>query len=279
MKTAIRMFALFFLVVSMLPWGAAHARPETSDDRTLSPYFFVKSDDPALDRLPLKATSASVRISGVIADVLVTQIYKNEGKKPIEAVYVFPASTRAAVYGMKMTIGKRVIEAKIKKRDEARRDYEKARDQGKNASLLEQQRPNVFQMNVANIMPGDEIRVELSYTELLVPESGEYQFVYPTVVGPRYSNQPAADAPPSEKWVASPYLHEGKKPPYAFDLKVKLASGIPLKEIASSSHTVDVSYSGPSRAAVRLSSKDKAGGNRDFILTDRKSTRLNSSHT
>ena len=58
-------------------------------------------------------------------------VYKNEGKKPLEAIYVFPASTRAAVYGMKMTIGKRVIEAKIKKRDEARRDYEQARDQGR----------------------------------------------------------------------------------------------------------------------------------------------------
>lgn len=74
MKPAIRMFALLFLVVSMMPWGAAYARPETSDDRTLSPYFFVKSDDASLDRLPLKSTFASVRISGVIADVLVTQL-------------------------------------------------------------------------------------------------------------------------------------------------------------------------------------------------------------
>ena len=120
--------------------------------------------------------------------MLVTQVYKNDGKKPLEAIYIFPASTRAAVYGMKMTIGKRVIEAKIKKRDEARREYEQARDAGKNASLLEQQRPNVFQMNVANIMPGDEIKVELKYTELLVPTDRVYEFVYPTVVGPRYSN-------------------------------------------------------------------------------------------
>ena len=75
-------------------------------------------------------------ITGVIADVLVTQVYKNEGRKPLEAVYVFPASTRAAVYGMKMTIGERVIEAKIKKRDEARREYEQARErQGKTASF------------------------------------------------------------------------------------------------------------------------------------------------
>ncbi|HTZ40184.1 MAG TPA: VIT domain-containing protein, partial [Syntrophales bacterium] len=103
MKPAIRLTIIFLVAAVLVPWSAAHARPETQDDRTLSPYFFVKSGDPALDRLPLKSTSAAVRISGVIADVLVTQLYRNEGKKPLEAIYVFPASTRAAVYGMKMT--------------------------------------------------------------------------------------------------------------------------------------------------------------------------------
>ncbi|HBA55343.1 MAG TPA: trypsin, partial [Syntrophorhabdus aromaticivorans] len=182
--------------------------------------FFVKSDDPDTDRLPLKSTSAEVNIAGVIADVKVAQVYKNEGKKPIEAIYIFPASTRAAVYGMKMTIGKRVIEAKINKREEARRQYEEARDQGKSASLLEQRRPNVFQMNVANIMPGDEIRVDLKYTELLVPTDKIYEFAYPTVVGPRYSNQSAETAPPSERWVQNPYLRQGKAPTYGFDITV-----------------------------------------------------------
>src|SRR4030042_582150 len=161
-----------FVIIALVPvfcWSQAAGQQQVSEDRTLSPYFFVQSDNPDTDRLPLKSTLASVHISGVIADVLVTQVYKNDGKRPLEAVYVFPASTRAAVYGMKMTIGRRVIEARIKKRDEAARDYEKAREAGKSASLLEQQRPNVFQMNVANIMPGDTIKVELKYTELLVP--------------------------------------------------------------------------------------------------------------
>jgi Ca-activated chloride channel family protein len=87
---------------------------------------------------------------------------------------------------MKMTIGQRTIVAKINKREEARKEYEQAKKAGKSASLLEQQRPNVFQMNVANIMPGDLIKVELNYTELITPEDGVYEFVYPTVVGPRY---------------------------------------------------------------------------------------------
>ena len=235
-------------------------------DKTLSPYFFVKSDSPEVDQLPLKSTSVAVDIAGVIADVRVVQVYKNEGQRVIEAVYVFPASTKAAVNGMKMTIGERTITAQIRKREEARQAYEEAKQQGKSASLLEQQRPNVFQMNVANILPGDEIRTELHYTELLAPSEAIYQFVYPTVVGPRYSNQPASQAPPSERWVENPYLHEKEKPPYTFDITTHLSTGIPLQQITCSSHQVDISYEDPSRATVKLAAKEEFGGNRDFIL-------------
>lgn len=222
---------LVILVILLLAASGSQAfgQPGESEDRTLSPYFFVNSDNPDTDRLPLKSTSAAVTISGVIADVLVAQVYKNDGKKPLEVIYIFPASTRAAVYGMKMTIGKRVIEAKIKKRDQARREYEQARNEGKNASLLEQQRPNVFQMNVANIMPGDEIRVELKYTELLVPTDRVYEFVYPTVVGPRYSNAKASNVSPSEHWVENPYLRQGKLSATTFNITVALNAGSLLR--------------------------------------------------
>ena len=219
-----------------------------------------------MDQLPLKSTSANVNIAGVIADVTVTQVYKNEGKKALEAIYVFPASTKAAVYGMKMTIGKRVIEARVNKRDEARRQYEQARDAGKSASLLEQQRPNVFQMNVANIMPGDEIKVELKYTELIVPTNRIYEFVYPTVVGPRYSNQTEEIAPPSERWVKNPYLHTGELPSYAFDINVRLTAGLPVNEIKSTSHKVNTVYTSPKNAMVTLDKTEKYGGNRDYVL-------------
>jgi Ca-activated chloride channel family protein len=273
MKCVTKLFVLLVMICSIIFASGLQtsARTESqisseSGDKTLSPYFFVKSDDPLIDQLPLKATSALVNISGVIADVTVTQVYKNEGMKAIEAIYIFPASTRAAVYGMKMLIGKRVIEAKIKKRDEARRDYEQARDQGKSAALLEQQRPNVFQMNVANIMPGDEIKVELKYTELLIPTDRVYEFAYPTVVGPRYSNTQEATASPSDKWVMNPYLHEGTKPTYSFDIVVNIAAGMPIKELASTSHKVNASYASPSTAKVVLDKSDKTGGNRDYIL-------------
>jgi Ca-activated chloride channel homolog len=268
MKQLSKVTAMLTLLLLLAGWmaEARQIKVEKADDKTLSPYFLVKSDDPATDQLPLKSTSANVDISGVIADVKVTQVYRNEGKRPIEAIYVFPASTRAAVYGMKMTIGKRVIVAKINKREEARKQYEQARQQGKSASLLEQQRPNVFQMNVANIMPGDAIKVELSYTELLVPEDRVYEFVYPTVVGPRYSNQPAETAAPGDKWVANPYTHEGEAPLYTFDMSVNLNTGIQVRDISCDSHKVNVSYDGPATAAIKLDASEKNGGNRDYIL-------------
>jgi len=266
MKKIKRRLIVICAVLSVFSATQVFSQSMESEDRTLSPYFFVNSDDPATDRLPLKSTSTSVNISGVIADVLVTQVYKNDGKKPLEAIYIFPASTRAAVYGMKMTIGKRVIEAKIKKRDEARREYEQARDAGKSASLLEQQRPNVFQMSVANIMPGDEIKVELKYTELLVPTNRVYEFVYPTVVGPRYSNQKASSASPAEHWVENPYLHQGQLSATTFDINVVINAGMPIKDLACTSHKVNAVFSAPSVAKVSLDKADKHGGNRDYIL-------------
>ena len=82
-------------------------------------------------------------------------------------------------------------------------------------------------MNVANILPGDEVKVELKYLELVRAEDKVYEFVYPTVVGPRYANQPAAGAPDTEKWVASPYLHEGQAPPYTFGLNAEVRGACP----------------------------------------------------
>ena len=262
----LRALAAAGAIFSLLLGTTAYSQPRESEDRTLSPYFFLKSDDPEVDQLPLRSTSAVVNISGVIADVLVTQIYKNEGKRPLEAIYVFPASTRVAVYGMKMTLGERVITAKINKREDARREYEQARQQGKSASLLEQQRPNVFQMNVANILPGDEIKVELNYTELLVPTDRVYEFVYPTVVGPRYSNHPTETASPSEQWVENPYLHQGKPPSDTFDITASLAAGLPIRDIESPSHKLAITYSGPAVATIRLDKSEELDGNRDYIL-------------
>ncbi len=237
-----------------------------STDATLSPYFFVKSADASVDQLPLKFTSAKVAIAGVIADVKVTQVYRNTGTKALEAIYVFPGSTRSAVYGMTMTIGERVLKAQIKERGQARADYEQAKQQGRSASLLEQQRPNVFQMNVANILPGDEIKVELSYTELLVPTDATYAFVYPTVVGPRYAGKAGTESSTGEPWVANPYTHAGEKSATTFDLEVKLSAGMAIQRMACDTHKTSIAYDGKAQATLRLDPSEAQGGNRDVIV-------------
>ena len=188
------------------------AAGENQDDKTLSPYFLIEDGDSSVDRFPLKETHVTVRISGVIADVVVRQKYYNGGTRPINARYIFPASTRAAVHSMKMIIGEEVVVAQVKERNAAQQEFDNAKNEGMSASLLKQQRPNVFSMNVANILTNDTIDIELRYTELLVPTEKTYEFVYPTVVGPRYSNQPEATAPETDLWVKNPYLKEDQAP-------------------------------------------------------------------
>lgn len=236
---------------------------QENDDYTLSPYFLVSCTDSTTDRLPLKETSATVNICGVIADVTVNQRYCNEGENVLEAIYVFPASTRAAVYSMKMSLGDRILLAKIEEKEKAREDYEQAIEDGHTASLLEQERANVFKMTVGNILPGDTIDIEMKYTELLIPVDGEYSFVYPTVVGPRYVSVSEDSA--STNWTGSPWTPEGEQPLYDFSMQVKLNAGLQIGNIYCPSHdSVEIVTEGKSATCRLLSKKE---GNRDFILT------------
>jgi Ca-activated chloride channel family protein len=235
-------------------------------ERTLSPYFFVENGDPSLDALPLASTKVDVAITGVVADVTVTQRYENRGKRPIHAKYVFPASTRAAVSGMRMTIGNHVIVARIKEREQAKREFLAHKEAGKNATLLEEERPNVFTMSVANVMPGDRIDVTLRYTELLVPTDGTYEFVYPTVVGPRYSNQSAKSARARDRFVATPYLRSGEAPPSTFELEGTLSTGIPIRALSSTSHHLKDARDNPNFARFAIDDPEARGENRDFVL-------------
>ncbi len=262
--------AACFITLTLRPAHAQDRDSAAPRQKTESPYFFVKSGEPGVDLLPLKATKVDVRISGVIADVTVTQHYRNEGQRAIEAKYVFPGSTRAAVYGMNVRLADRLITADIREKQQARIEYDSAKKEGKTAALLEQHLPNVFQMNVANILPGDDVKVELRYTELLVPQSGNYQFVFPTVVGPRYNSPQSENS--QAQWVAKPYLPAGQPPATAFDIKVQLSTPIGLKEVRSNSHNIELQKgtetgdAGSKTASVSLRPGTGPANNRDFIL-------------
>lgn len=261
-----QLFILLGWVIIITASSVQATSESPKKSRTFSPYFWVEGDDSSIENFPLKNTAVDVAITGVIANVTVRQRYSNMGGEPINGRYIFPGSTRAAVHGMKMIIGERVIRAKIKEKEEARTTYETAKKQGKNASLLEQQRPNVFSMEVANIMPGDTIEVELQYTEMLVPESGTYEFVYPTVAGPRYNSVSSESGSRGEQWMKNPHLTQGSEPHTKFDISVYLAAGMPLEEVSCQTHETNVNFEDDSRAHIALLQPEKFGGDRDYIL-------------
>jgi Ca-activated chloride channel homolog len=262
MRLNVRTICLVLIAISALSLtGSA----QTQDDKTLAPYFFVQGD-PNLDHLPLKDTRVQIDVSGVIADVKVTQTYRNEGSRPINARYVFPASTRAAVYAMRMRIGDQVIVAKIKEREQAKQEFDKAKQEGKSASLLEQDRPNVFSMSLANLIPGEQVEVELRYTELLAPTDGVYEVVFPTVVGPRYSSKPESSASEEDKLVKNPYLHQGVKPTSSLHISARISAGVPIRDLICTSHQISPQWHSPAVAHLTLDNTAQFEGNRDFIL-------------
>jgi Ca-activated chloride channel family protein len=128
--------------------------------------------------------------------VVVTQQFENPFPEKIEAVYTFPLPQNAAVYDMTMIVGDRTVRGKILPRDEAQAVYEAAKAGGQVASLLDQQRPNIFTQSVANILPGEQVKITISYVETLSYVNGSYEFVFPMVVGPRY-------VPGSPVWIHS----------------------------------------------------------------------------
>src|ERR1700682_2924134 len=135
---------------------------------------------------PLKHTEVKAQISGFLSRVVVTQEFENPFKEKIEAVYTFPLPQNAAVDDMTMIVGDRTVRGKILRREEAQAVYEAAKTNGQRASLLDQERPNIFTQSVANILPGEQIKITISYVETLKYEEGAYEFVFPMVVGPRY---------------------------------------------------------------------------------------------
>jgi Ca-activated chloride channel homolog len=266
LKSLIKINFIQVCLIIGITFSAIATESENSMDQTGAPYFSVNSQDPKIDSLPLKSTDVKVNIAGVIADVTVTQEYQNQGQKPLEAIYVFPASSRAAVYGMTMRIGERTIIAKIDEKQAARQSYENAKNAGQSASLLEQQRPNVFQMNVANILPGDIIKVELKYTELLIPKDAVYEFIYPTVVGPRYTGPQGDYQKPSENWTENPYLREGEPPTSALGIDVHINAGLSIAKVTCDTHKTIITFDGKTTAAVTLDAAEKFSGNKDFIV-------------
>ena len=231
-----------------------------------------------LGNCPLKHTAVRVEISGFVARVEVTQQFVNPYKDKIEAVYVFPLGAKAAVDDMVMKVGDRVIRGQIKPREQARQIYEQAKAAGHVASLLDQERPNIFTQAVANIEPGKEIRITIRYSEMLKYEDATFSFVFPMVVGPRYiPGQPTGRAGtgwapdttqvPDASKITPPVTPKGTRAGHDISVRVTLNAGLPIKAITSPQHKGLTKYvdDGHSSARVELANEVEIP-NKDFVL-------------
>jgi len=217
-------------------------------------------------------------------DRLPRSLQREETRRKIleSATQVFAAKGfhNAAVDDMTLKVNNRTIKGLIKKREDARAMYEAAKSAGHVAALLDQERPNIFTQSVANIVPGAQVTVEISYVETLKYEAGNYEFVFPMVVGPRYIPgsmatgqqgggwSPDTDRVPDASRITPPVAGThtpNERAGHDISIDVKLDAGVPIQDFRSLSHDILSDRTGPNSAHVRL--KDEAViPNKDFIL-------------
>jgi Ca-activated chloride channel family protein len=248
---------LFLLLVTLFSALTLFAQAPGGTEGRL----FASDKQGPLGFCPLKTTKVRADISGFFARVTVVQEFENTYGDPIEAVYTFPLSQNSAVDSMTMTIGERVIRGKIMKREEARKVYEAAKSAGQTASLLDQQRPNIFTQSVANIMPGEKITVEISYVETLKYEEGSYEFNFPMVVGPRYT---PSTMKPGEAAKINPPV-SATRAGHDISIEVNLDAGIPIEQVRSISHEIESTPLGAESRKITLKGL-RTIPNKDFIL-------------
>lgn len=261
---ALSLTAIFGLIFSLLPGAAAKQDTQQSTPNTGSLQAFANGQ--SAGQCPLKHTSVKAEVSGFLSRVTVTQDFENPFTDKIEAFYSFPLPQLAAVDDMTMLIGDRTIKGKIMRREEAQKEYAAAKQLGKVAALLDQNRPNIFTQSVANILPGQQIRIVISYVETLKYEDGAYEWSFPMVVGPRYN--PAGTTDPTDKTdqsSTSPPI-EGMRAGHDISLELSLDAGVQIESLNSKTHETEIDRPDPTRALIRLKDRNTIP-NKDFVLT------------
>lgn len=239
------------------------------------PGFYVQA--------PRLATDVNIDVSGPIARTIVTQRFENPSQSWVEGTYVFPLPEDSAVDTLKMQIGERFIEGIVKPKKEARKIYEKAKAEGKKAALLEQQRPNIFTNEVANIGPGETIVVQIEYQTTIKQDNDLFSLRFPMVVAPRFNPKPiiqsvrfegrdknspwaTMDPVPDRYKITSPVLDpEENAKINPVTLTINLAAGFELGDIESEFHTINITAIDDRRSKITLQNKS-VPADRDFVL-------------
>ncbi len=232
------------MVIGLAPPRPASAQPTPSDSRGGT--LWVSGRDGVVLPAPTLDTEVDLRITGMVARARVVQRFANPGDAWLEGVYVFPLPDMAAVDHLDMQIGQRRVEGRIQEKEQAKRTYARAKASGRKASLVSQDRPNLFTTRVANIGPGEEIEIALEYQETLRFEEEGFALRLPLVAAPRYDPPlgPVAVAGvggfvpaafPSPVWPVAP-PSEGLVNPVR--IRVRLEAGFPLEKLVSPTHVI-----------------------------------------
>jgi Ca-activated chloride channel family protein len=271
-----------------LLWLAAHGKAQTLPDlgppvradQVKSGSLLIKTDQPGVF-LPAPAleTDVAIRVTGVVARATVRQRFANTAGDCVEGVYVFPLPEGASVDRMLLTIGERVIEAEVRERVEAKRVYEQAKANGQKASLLEQERPNIFTASVASIGPNEEVEISIEYQETVRYDEGKFHLRFPMVVAPRYIPGSApvegsavagravnTDRVGDAARITPAVFHPGETRVNPMRLRVELETGVRLRAVTSATHAVNAAPIGEASYAVTVAD-EALSADRDFELT------------
>jgi Ca-activated chloride channel family protein len=232
-----------FLTGSGLAWGSGSGQG-----------LFFPGKDGVPVPAPVLGSTVEVKVTGIIARTRVTQIFTNPSREWLEGIYIFPLPADGAVDTLRMKVGGRTIQGVIQEKDEARRTYETAKQQGVKTTLIEQQRPDVFTTAVANVGPGETVEVAIELQQVVQWDHDRFRWSFPMVVTPEKTGQPGPPVRP-----------QGAPPINPFSFHADLNPGFPLARVESPSHAVTVEKGKVFRYAVDLK-REVEPADSDLIL-------------
>ena len=270
---------LLTIITNLILLNAQETVPISSiNDVSEGTLLFRNDETSRYEIIPNLHTDVNINIKGMVSHATVDQMFVNDSTEPIEAIYVFPLPPNSAINNMVMIVEDRIIQGEIKEKKEAKKQYEKAKQKGKRASLTEQQRPNIFTNKVANVMPNDTIIVRLEYVNELKYENGNFDLRFPMVVGPRFIDAARVmgysgtgwakdtDVVPDASQITPHVVPDGLRSGNIIDLSINIDAGIPIENILSSSHEIKIDKKNKNQYIVNLKN-DKNIPNKDFSLS------------
>ena len=185
--------------------------------------------------LPLLDLDVKLDVTGILVHGTVAQTFRNPTSEVIDCVYVFPLPERAAVHRMEMRIGGRRIVSVIEEKEEAKRVYEQARQEGRKAALVEQERPNLFTTSAASINAGESIDIVLEYLQEVTFDGDAFSLTFPLTLTPRFTT----GSPHDSARITPPLARPGSPAFPRASLGVRIDAGVPVDTVESDSHAIE----------------------------------------